>query len=111
MDEPKELLEMLLLAAWEESDIWIAEMELNTELFSDLTPAQKRATAISTIQRLLALRRISLHRYQWPRGDWQIIDPQDYERILSDPTSWEPPDDDGGWAYGIHSTERGEKEL
>ena len=109
MAESKDLLKMLLWAAWEESDLYVVLGEVNTE-FPDLTQEQKTATARSTVEQLLSRGWISLYRYKWPRGDWQTIDSKDYESILLNQASWAPPGE-GEWAYCIDVTEQGKRQI
>jgi len=100
---------MVLLNAWEESELYQLIWELNSEC-PGWSWAEKLRAARSTVNELLFRGWIILHRYKHPNCDWVAVDPEDYEAILADPLNWEPPDPDR-WTYLIDMTDEGKKQT
>lgn len=108
MKQP-DLVHIVLLNAWEESELYHIIWELNS-VCPDWSTAKKLSAARATVGELLSRGWIVLHRYKYPNYDWVAVDPADHRAILAEPLSWEPPASDR-WTYLIDVTDEGRKQF
>ena len=82
------IVDAIMVNAQEESDLYQVVWDFNS-LYPSVLPAERLSGAKSTVLDLLEKKKIELHRYKYPFGEWEIIDPSRWNSVIELSSNWE----------------------